>query len=87
MPQASDEQRETMRRWFGDPISDTGPIAFLVSHGYISTRGFKWLPPVPSHSVSCYELECIVFLVCEWDYGFLIGGGPTVCLCGQRNMS
>lgn len=69
MPQASNEQRALMEKWFGDPVDDGGPYRFLQSHGFTEWAGtFK--PPVPSHNVSCDEWECIAFLCDEWDYGF-----------------
>lgn len=33
MPQATDEQRKTMNRWFGSEIDEAGPELFLRSHG------------------------------------------------------
>lgn len=91
MPQASDADRAQMQKWFGSEgdewsgIDYHGPQTFLESHGWKLTRDWQWTPPVPSHSVSCYELACILFLVHEWDYGFTVKEcyGPTVCLCGQ----
>lgn len=85
MPQATDEQRATMHKWFGDEISDEGPIRFLRSHGYTLLEGFIWQKPTPSHSVSCYEAECVLFLINEWDWGGVVGGlGEVQCLCGMR---
>jgi hypothetical protein len=84
MPQASDEDRAQMQQWFGDGIDDHGPHAYLESHGWTLLRGWLWQPPVPYHSVSCYELACVMFLINEWDYGgFKDAFGSTVCLCGQ----
>ncbi len=70
MPQASDEQRELMKRWFGDPIDDRGPHQFLLAHGYTIHKGF-WRKPTPSHTISHAEGECIDFLCDEWDHGFV----------------
>lgn len=84
MPQASDRQRALMEKWFGDPISDEGPINFLQSHGYILRRDWHWELPTPSHSCSCYEMECIMFLADEWDFGGVVNVPiAIVCLCGQ----
>jgi hypothetical protein len=69
MPSASDRQRKLMKKWFGDPILDTGPFAFLYSHGYTERNGV-WFKPTPSHSMSIEECECISFLCDEWDYGY-----------------
>jgi hypothetical protein len=69
MPQASDEQRALMERWFGDPIDDGAPRRFLLSHGYTESKGF-WRKPTPAHTVSHAEGECIDFLCDEWDFAF-----------------
>lgn len=69
MPQASDEQRELMRRWFGDPIDDGPPYRFLMARGYADRRGML-VKPTSAHTVSTEEWECICFLCDEWDYGF-----------------
>lgn len=83
MPQASDELRGLMLKWFGN--DGNGPDAFLKSHGYVLTKHWTWELPVPYHSISCYEWNCIVFLIREWDYAGLAldNNKPTVCLCGQ----
>lgn len=66
MPQASDEQRALMTRWFGD-ISDSGPWAFLLARGYTERQGWIF-KPTPAHTISEYEGECIDFLCDEWDW-------------------
>lgn len=83
MPQATEEQRTTMKRWFGDSISETGPIDFLESHGFTLLRGWTWAAPTIHHSISCYEERCLTFLICEWDFGGVDGYGTTICLCGE----
>ena len=86
MPQASEQDRDQMEKWFGDAVDSRGPAAFLESHGWKLTEGWEWKPPTPYHSVSCYELACIRFLIDEWDYGFTVKEcyGSTVCLCGYE---
>jgi hypothetical protein len=69
MPQASDEQRNLMEKWFGDAIDMRGPYAFLKARGYGDYRGML-IKPTLSHTVSEYEWECIAFLCDEWDFGF-----------------
>ena len=69
MPTASSSQRALMEKWFGDPIDESGPINFLESHGYVLTQTFHWRKPVPCHTVSDDEWECMLFLIEEWDFG------------------
>ena len=69
MPSATDEQRELMKRWFGDEIDDRGPIQFLLSRGYTTIAGM-WQKPTPSHTITLAEQECLNFLCNEWDYGY-----------------
>lgn len=70
MPQASDEDRELMAKWFGgDGINDGPPYEFLKARGWTEDRGV-WRKPTPSHTVSEYERACCYFLCDEWDYGF-----------------
>lgn len=69
MPTASNEQRNLMEKWFGDAISEWGPMAFLESRGYTMTQQWEWKKPTPSHTISNDEWECISFLIHEWDFG------------------
>ena len=69
MPQAPDEQRDLMNKWFGDPINDGPPYQLLISHGFTEKAGC-FFPPVSSHKISDIEHECLQFLVDEWDYGY-----------------
>lgn len=68
MPQASDTQRALMQEWFGDPVDDSGPMQFLLARGWTEDRGGMLYPPTPSYTMSIYEAECLMFLICEWDY-------------------
>ena len=45
MPQASDELRALMKRWFGDPVDEQGAMKLLLSHGFTEERGM-WRKPV-----------------------------------------
>ena len=69
MPQATDEQRDLMRKWFGDRIDDGPPSAFLLSRGYVCDRGW-WRKPTSAHKISKEEGACIDFLCDEWDHGY-----------------
>lgn len=69
MPQASDKQRAQMLRWFGDEVSDAGPLAFLEARGWTFPGGLC-VPPVSWYTPNYYEFTCIEFLCDEWDYGY-----------------
>lgn len=70
MPQATDELRAKMKDYFGDEISDAGPIAYLLERGFKFTRGGIILPPTPFKEWVDWEADCINFLADEWDYGY-----------------
>lgn len=74
MPQASDDLRDLMGKWFGSRVSDEGPVAFLCSRGYVTTPGFCWKKPTPAHTVHPIEEYCILFLIHEWDFGGISNG-------------
>jgi hypothetical protein len=71
MPQATDEQRDLMRKWFGDPIDSWGPMQFLLSHGFTCDEG-RWRSPVPHHNTSEDEYTCLQFLIDEWDHAMFV---------------
>lgn len=86
MPQASDEQRALMEKWFGDAISEEGPMRFLESHGFVLQKDWTWQLPTSSHSISCYEGECLTFLINEWDFGGTVESPDRyICLCEKRD--
>lgn len=90
MPQATTKLRSLMYEWFGDDVSDTGPIAFLRSHGFSFDRTWAWHLPVHHHTVSCYEAACISFLMQEWDWrGIHEHYDPSynICLCHKVDES
>jgi len=66
MPQASDELRDLMNKWFGE-IADYNPAKFLLSRGYTINKGMISVP-TPAHTVNPEEFLCILFLRDEWDY-------------------
>lgn len=75
MPSASPELQALMKRWFGSIDSD-GPERFLWSRGYVLTRGYQWQLPTLAHTMRDEELQCIRFLIFEWDYGGLATNAP-----------
>lgn len=69
MPQADDELREKIGKWFGS-IDVHGPLEFLMSHGFTLGDAGIVYAPTQSHSLSRDEYSCVDFLVEEWDYGY-----------------
>ena len=77
MPQATDELRQRMNELFGDPISDSGPMEYLQSRGFVSTPSWHWQPRpgvVSYDDLTEDEYACILFLVQEWDQEGLVDG-------------
>lgn len=70
MPQATDELRAKMQDYFGDPVSDSGPINYLLGRGFTFTRGGMIVSPKTYKEWCDWEEECIDFLCDEWDYGY-----------------
>ena len=74
MPTATTELHDLMDKYFGDPISDCGPMKYLEEEGYQLTRDWQWVAPegVDSYgTMSQKAYECLTFLVQEWDFGGL----------------
>lgn len=67
MPQATDELRSLMKKWFGGELDDGPPYEFLRSRGWIEMGGV-FRKPTPSYTPSVYEEACLLFLRDEWDY-------------------
>lgn len=70
MPSASDEDRSQAEKYFGNPISDEGPMAFLKEQGF--TLGKDWVyrkPGVKWEDLSEKEKFSVGFLCDEWDFG------------------
>jgi hypothetical protein len=72
MPTSSDRQRALMKKWFGDDIAEDGPMSLLESHGYVLTIDWSWELPTPGHYISDIEMECLHFLIDEWDFGGIV---------------
>lgn len=67
MPQATGDFRALMNKWFGDPISEQGPMQHLFSRGFTEANGL-WYKPTPSYTPSVYDVACLLFLRDEWDF-------------------
>lgn len=68
MPQASDEDREKMAKYFGgDGIDMMHPLRYLVLHGWKDHRG---LLIAPKRDIDQKEWDCVYFLCDEWDFGY-----------------
>jgi hypothetical protein len=72
MPQASDEDRAKMAKYFGgDGISDAEPTQYLHGKGWIFTRGgLIQKPQLAGYNPCNKEWDCLYFLCDEWDYGY-----------------
>lgn len=70
MPSSSDELRGKMFDRFGDRISETGPQQYLKDKGWVLNKDWTYskagqdLDKIPQD-----ELDCIIFLIQEWDFG------------------
>jgi len=68
MPQASEELRNIMKEYYGDPISDCDPLTYLHEKGFTEEKGLI------SHSNNINALKddkswySVMFLIHEWDY-------------------
>lgn len=71
MPQASDELRAEMQKYFGDPVDDAGPTQYLKFMGHVLTSNWQWKLKEGKtlQNISTKEFLCIKFLVDEWDFG------------------
>jgi hypothetical protein len=70
MPQATEEERAGMRARFNS--IDTAPIGrFLISKGWQLSRDWNWHKKGITNygEIPDDELDCIIFLNHEWDYG------------------
>ena len=70
MPQASDELRSKMAKYFGDPVDDSGPWNFLSNAGFRQKGGWITHPSAYWDSMSEKERDCLQFLADEWDYAY-----------------
>jgi hypothetical protein len=69
MPQASDELRAKMQEYFGDPVSDEGPMKFLQESGIVLTKQWIYISKRKWSDLSQKEKDCSNFLADEWDFG------------------
>lgn len=72
MPQASAELQNKMFEYFGSHTDDEGPMKYLESQGHRLSRSWEWHinANIKHHSeLSQKEIDCINFMVDEWDFG------------------
>lgn len=70
MPQASEVLHKKMREYFGEDFSgDAEVIAYLRSQGLEYNNRFIWFIP-PDKAITSKELNCLYFLVDEWDFDY-----------------
>jgi hypothetical protein len=71
MPQASDEDRAKMAKYFGGlGISDAEPTQYLLSEGWKFLPNGMIAKPVPDYKPMQKEWDCLYFLCDEWDYSY-----------------
>lgn len=71
MPQASDEDRAKMAKYFGgDGIDDGPPSHYLHGRGWIFTNSGMIQKPSADYKPTEQEWDCLYFLCDEWDYGY-----------------
>lgn len=66
MPQTTPEHAA---RW---PGMDHEAISFLEGNGYKLLCGWNWVKPTPEHDPSDREIDAILYLIQEWDFGGLV---------------
>lgn len=72
MPQATEELRQLWH--YNSDTPDYSAEHFLINErGFMLTRRWTWVPPVPMDYGMLDEKEysAILYLVQEWDYGGL----------------
>jgi hypothetical protein len=69
MPQATEEMRAKMREYFGDDgVCDSHALKFLRENGLNDKGGHFKIPH--DMKVDSKIINCLCFLVAEWDYDF-----------------
>ena len=66
MPQTTDERRA---RWTG---GDLQAIHYLQAQGYQRNNDWTWTPPSAGHEPSDKEIDAVIYLIEEWDWGPII---------------
>lgn len=70
MPQATDTLRRRVAQIVSDDSLDTEPvIKFLQARGYVLLQSWEWRRPTEHHEPTVDELDCLQFLIDEWDFG------------------
>ena len=67
MPTSSDELRQKMKEFYGDPIDDAAPLGHLIACGWM-VKGGLLVPPQKLEEVPEKEFLSALFLHDEWDY-------------------
>lgn len=67
MPSSSEGLRQ---KWGGSHgIGEDKAEGYLQSRGYRLTKDWFWIKPSHDHVMTDEEVEAIIFLIEEWDYG------------------
>ena len=68
MPQTSPERAA---RW---PGMDHQAMKYLEDQGYRLSRSWHWYAPSKTHIPTEKEMDAILYLIEEWDFGGIING-------------
>lgn len=63
MPSTTEARR---RRW---PGSDSQAMTYLYARGFMLTRSWCWFHPKEDFECNCNDIDAIVYLIEEWDFG------------------
>lgn len=70
MPQTTSER---LKRWGGyRGVGEDKAEKFLEDRGYTLTSSWEWIEPSETHYITPEEVDAILFLMEEWDYGGLV---------------
>jgi len=69
---------DLMKAWFGDELSNWGPVSHLMDHGWIKDNGV-WSMAGVNHfeDIDYKERKCLEFLMVAWGHEWKKGGVPV----------
>lgn len=67
MPNTTPERRARWGATAGE--AEGNATCFLVAQGYKLRKDWSWDPPSPTHQPTEREIDAVVYMVEDWDYG------------------